>query len=171
MPRLAKIAALFAALAPAIASLTDGQYTETIGAQEVGSTTIDGTMVYSMNHCSIVHSTQCYTSLSTGGPAAPGYSSSSASPPTPPAPTYGSSSSSGGASVPVPTASSTVEHPLPSTTTVVGSTSVPSSEATTSIGHSSSTTQTPDVPTGAAAMGASAVIGNVFAAALAALVV
>lgn len=75
MPRLAKIAALFAALAPAIASLSkakktthqdsitarpllttftaDGQYTETIGAQEVGSTTIDGTIGPSISYCII----------------------------------------------------------------------------------------------------------------------
>ncbi|KAM3510010.1 hypothetical protein MY10362_000254 [Beauveria mimosiformis] len=178
MPRLANLAALLAALGPtlATAALSDGVYTETIGAQEVGSTIIGGTMVYSMNYCSIVHSTQCYTSLSTGGPAPtniPGYSSVSS----PPAPTYGqpggggssSSSSSRSGSVPVPTtvsSGSTVENP--STTPVVGSESV-TGEPTSKDGGSS-TTKIPDVPTGAAVMGAS-VMGNVLVAALAALVV
>ncbi|OAA44654.1 hypothetical protein BBO_04137 [Beauveria brongniartii RCEF 3172] len=182
MPRLANLAALLAALGPtlATAALSDGVYTETIGAQEVGSTTIGGTMVYSMNYCSIVHSTQCYTSLSTGGPAPtsiPGYSSVSSSP----APTYGQAGGGGGSSssrsgsVPVPTtisSGSTVENP--STTGVVGSESVTgestSTTATTSKDGGSSTTKIPDVPTGAAVMGAS-VMGNVLVAALVALVV
>ncbi|KAM3534463.1 hypothetical protein MY4038_002291 [Beauveria bassiana] len=180
MPRLANLAALLAALGPALATaaLADGVYTETIGAQEVGSTTIDGTMVYSMNYCSVVHSTQCYTSLSTGGPAPtsiPGYSSASS----PPAPTYGQpgggGSSSRSSSVHVPTtvsSGSSVENP--STTPVVSSESVTgeptSTTATTSKDGGSSTTKIPDVPTGAAVMGAS-VMGNVLMAALAALVV
>ncbi|KAM3477429.1 hypothetical protein MY5147_002726 [Beauveria neobassiana] len=181
MPRLANLAALLAALGPtlATAALADGVYTETIGAQEVGSTTIDGTMVYSMNYCSVVHSTQCYTSLSTGGPAPtsiPGYSSASS----PPAPTYGQpggggSSSSSSSSVHVPTtvsSGSSVENP--STTPVVSSESVTgeptSTTATTSKDGGSSTTKIPDVPTGAAVMGAS-VMGNVLVAALAAFVV
>ncbi|KAM3516156.1 hypothetical protein MY11210_000178 [Beauveria gryllotalpidicola] len=181
MPLLANLAALLAALGPALATaaLADGVYTETIGAQEVGSTTIDGTMIYSMNYCSVVHSTQCYTSLSTGGPAptsVPGYASSSS----PPAPTYGqpgrgSSSSSRSGSVPVPTtvgSGSTVENP--STTPVVSSESVTgehtSTTATASEDGGSSSTRIPDVPTGAAVMRAS-VMGNVLVAALAALVV
>ncbi|PQK10371.1 hypothetical protein BB8028_0002g06930 [Beauveria bassiana] len=180
MPRLANLAALLAALGPtlATAALADGVYTETIGAQEVGSTTIDGTMVYSMNYCSVVHSTQCYTSLSTGGPAPtsiPGYSSASS----PPAPTYGQpgggGSSSSSSSVHVPTtvsSGSSVENP--STTPVVSSESVAgeptSTTATTSKDGGSSTTKIPDVPTGAAVMGAS-VMGNVLVAALAAFVV
>ncbi|PMB70600.1 hypothetical protein BM221_003054 [Beauveria bassiana] len=180
MPRLANLAALLAALGPALATaaLADGVYTETIGAQEVGSTTIDGTMVYSMNYCSVVHSTQCYTSLSTGGPAPtsiPGYSSASS----PPAPTYGQpgggGSSSRSSSVHVPTtvsSGSSVENP--STTPVVSSESVTgeptSTTATTSKDGGSSTTKIPDVPTGAAVMGAS-VMGNVLMAALAAFVV
>ncbi|KAM3464929.1 hypothetical protein BBAD15_g3756 [Beauveria bassiana D1-5] len=180
MPRLANLAALLAALGPtlATAALADGVYTETIGAQEVGSTTIDGTMVYSMNYCSVVHSTQCYTSLSTGGPAPtsiPGYSSASS----PPAPTYGQpgggGSSSSSSSVHVPTtvsSGSSVENP--STTPVVSSESVTgeptSTTATTSKDGGSSTTKIPDVPTGAAVMGAS-VMGNVLVAALAAFVV
>ncbi|EJP69575.1 hypothetical protein CRV24_003002 [Beauveria bassiana] len=180
MPRLANLAALLAALGPALATaaLADGVYTETIGAQEVGSTTIDGTMVYSMNYCSVVHSTQCYTSLSTGGPAPtsiPGYSSASS----PPAPTYGQpgggGSSSRSSSVHVPTSvssGSSVENP--STTPVVSSESVTgeptSTTATTSKDGGSSTTKIPDVPTGAAVMGAS-VMGNVLVAALAAFVV
>ncbi|KAM3565587.1 hypothetical protein MY1884_000120 [Beauveria asiatica] len=169
MPRLANLAALLAALGPALATaaLSDGVYTETIGAQEVGSTTISGTMVYSMNYCSIVHSTQCYTSLSTGGPAPtniPGYSSASS----PPAPTYGQPGGGSGSS----RSGSTVENP--STTPVVVSESVTgehtSTAATTSKDGGSSTTKIPDVPTGAAVMGAS-VMGNVLVAALAALVV
>ncbi|KAM3530371.1 hypothetical protein NHJ13051_001409 [Beauveria bassiana] len=180
MPRLANLAALLAALGPALATaaLADGVYTETIGAQEVGSTTIDGTMVYSMNYCSVVHSTQCYTSLSTGGPAPtsiPGYSSASS----PPAPTYGQpgggGSSSRSSSVHVPTtvsSGSSVENP--STTPVVSSESVTgeptSTTATTSKDGGSSTTKIPDVPTGAAVMGVS-VMGNVLMAALAAFVV
>ncbi|KAM3433373.1 hypothetical protein MY4824_006023 [Beauveria thailandica] len=169
MPRLANLTALLAALGPALATaaLSDGVYVETIGAQEVGSTTISGTMVYSMNYCSIVHSTQCYTSLSTGGPAPtniPGYSSASS----PPAPTYGQPGGGSGSS----SSGSTVENP--STTPVVVSESVTgehtSTAATTSKDGGSSTTKIPDVPTGAAVMGAS-VMGNVLVAALAALVV
>ncbi|TQV96883.1 hypothetical protein IF1G_04123 [Cordyceps javanica] len=168
MPRLASLTALLAIIVPTIATLSDGQYTETIGAQEVGSTIIGGTMVYSMNYCSIIHSTRCYTSLSSGGPAPTS---------SPPVPTYGQSISSG-ASVSIPTPSTvssggTVENP-PSTTPVVSSESVPGGEHTGTTGTEgggSSTTRIPDVPTGAAVMGAPAVMGNVVMAALAALVV
>lgn len=129
-------------------------------------------MIYSMNYCSITHSTRCYTSLSTGGPA---YSSvpGSSSAYSPPVPTYGPP----GETVTVPTpgtvTSGTVGYP-PSTTTVVSSGTVPGGETTgtqTAPGSSSySTTQTPSVPTGAGVMGAAA-MGNVFVAALAALAV
>ncbi|KAJ6785122.1 hypothetical protein PWT90_07942 [Aphanocladium album] len=182
MPLLASLAALLAVVGPALATdpLSDSQSTAVIGAQEVGSITVDGTMVYSMNYCTIVYNTHCYTSLSTGGPApyhtgggggVPGYSS-------PPAPTYGQpGTASGGSSVPVPTPSTvssggTVGRPPSSTTTVASSESVPGGEytSTTEEGGSSTATQTPDVPTGAAVMGAS-VMGNIFVAALAALVV
>ncbi|KAJ4163748.1 hypothetical protein LMH87_005456 [Akanthomyces muscarius] len=170
MLRLANLTALLAAIAPALAMspLSNAQYTETIGAQEIGSTAIYGTMVYSMNHCSVIHSTQCYTSLSTGGPAPPsstsiGYSSSY----TPPLPSYGEPSETitSGGSVPVPTHSTVSsggsgENPPQTTGTLIVHGS----------GSSSTTTHTPDVPTGAAAMGA-AVMGNVFVAALAALAV
>ncbi|OAA73564.1 hypothetical protein ISF_00465 [Cordyceps fumosorosea ARSEF 2679] len=177
MPRLANLAALLAAVAPALttAALSDGQYTETIGPQELGSTTIDGTMVYSMNHCSIVHSTQCHTSLSTAGPAptttgsAPGYSSSSSS--EPPAPSYGQpDTSSDASSVPTTTTdgaeNTTTPGPEESVTTGTGTTTTTTEEAATS------TSKVPDVPTGAAVMGAPAILGNVLvAAALAAVAV
>ncbi|KAJ3493164.1 hypothetical protein NLG97_g4909 [Lecanicillium saksenae] len=181
MPLLTSLTALLAVVGPVLATapLSDGQSTEVIGAQEVGSTTVDGTMVYSMNYCTIVYNTHCHTSLSTGGPApyhtggsgVPGYSSSS-----PPAPTYGQpGTASSGSSVPIPTPSTvssggTVGNP-PATITVASSESVPGGEYTSTTGEGSSTsTQTPDVPTGAAVMGAS-VMGNIFVAALAALVV
>lgn len=116
-----------------------------------------------MNYCTVVHSTQCYTSLSTGGPAP--YQTS--------VPTYGqpgTASSSGSASVPTPTtvsSSGSVENP-PATT--VGSSSTVSGGGEYTSTSSETATTTPDVPTGGAAMGA-AVMGNVFVAAVAALIV
>ncbi|OAA82187.1 hypothetical protein LEL_01732 [Akanthomyces lecanii RCEF 1005] len=180
MLRLANLTALLAAIAPALAMspLSDAQYTETIGAQEIGSTAIYGTIVYSMNHCSVVHSTQCYTSLSTGGPAPPsstsiGYSSSY----TPPLPSYGEPSETitSGGSVPVPTHSTVSSGGSGENPPQTSSGSAPGGQTTGTLtvhgsGSSSTATHTPDVPTGAAAMGA-AVMGNVFVAALAALAV
>lgn len=133
--------------------------------------------MYSMNYCTIVHSTHCYTSLSTGGPAPYHTGSSSGGYSSPPAPTYGQpgGTASSGSSVPIPTPSTvssggTVGNP-PATTPASSSSSVPGGTYTSTTPDSSSTaTPTPDVPTGAAVMGAS-VMGNVFVVALAALVV
>ncbi|KEY65400.1 hypothetical protein S7711_04297 [Stachybotrys chartarum IBT 7711] len=50
------------------APLSNDQSTETVGPQELGTTTLEGNLVYSMNLCTIVHLTQCEVSLSTGGP-------------------------------------------------------------------------------------------------------
>ncbi|PHH79164.1 hypothetical protein CDD82_2559 [Ophiocordyceps australis] len=43
--------------------------TETAAPQEIGAITADGYLVYSLNICTIVHSTACQTSMSTGGAA------------------------------------------------------------------------------------------------------
>ncbi|KAH7322837.1 hypothetical protein B0I35DRAFT_476742 [Stachybotrys elegans] len=53
----------------AVAPHSNFHSTETVGPQELGSTTVDGFFVYSMNYCTIVHHTECQVSLSTGGPA------------------------------------------------------------------------------------------------------
>ncbi|KFA62073.1 hypothetical protein S40285_02147 [Stachybotrys chlorohalonatus IBT 40285] len=50
------------------APLSNDQSSETVGPQELGTTTLEGNLVYSMNFCTVVHITQCKVSLSTGGP-------------------------------------------------------------------------------------------------------
>lgn len=70
---------------PLTSFTADSTHTETIGAQEIGSTTSDGTspspllrrrthlmptgfLIYSVNYCTIIHTTACDVSISTGGP-------------------------------------------------------------------------------------------------------
>ncbi|PNY28880.1 Uncharacterized protein TCAP_01195, partial [Tolypocladium capitatum] len=53
------------------APYSDGVSTETAAPQELGSTTSAGSLVYSLNVCTIVHSTNCALSMSTGGAAPP----------------------------------------------------------------------------------------------------
>ncbi|KAI9147735.1 hypothetical protein HJFPF1_12765 [Paramyrothecium foliicola] len=60
----------------ATAPLSDSHFTETAAPQEIGSMTADGSLVYSMNYCTIVHNTDCQVSLSTGGAAPPPVQSS-----------------------------------------------------------------------------------------------
>lgn len=43
-------------------------HTETAAPQEIGSMTADGMLVYSLNHCTIIQTTSCAVSLSTGAP-------------------------------------------------------------------------------------------------------
>ncbi|KAJ6441000.1 hypothetical protein O9K51_06793 [Purpureocillium lavendulum] len=72
------------------APYSNGQATETAAPQELGSITSAGSLVYSLNMCTIVHSTNCQVSMSTGG-AAPEAKSSAAAP----APGSGSSGAQG----------------------------------------------------------------------------
>ncbi|POR36955.1 Uncharacterized protein TPAR_02843 [Tolypocladium paradoxum] len=53
------------------APYSNGVSTETAAPQELGSTTSAGSLVYSLNVCTIVHSTNCAVSMSTGGAAPP----------------------------------------------------------------------------------------------------
>ncbi|PHH86882.1 hypothetical protein CDD83_9628 [Cordyceps sp. RAO-2017] len=70
-----------------VAPYSNDASTETAAPQELGSMTIDGSLVYSVNMCTIVHSTNCQVSMSTGGaapPAGPAEGSSGAAAPTVP---------------------------------------------------------------------------------------
>jgi len=123
-------------------SAANGQVTETAPPQELGSTTsagkpspflpltplctctipdlvpIPGSLVYSLNMCTIVHSTNCQVSLSTGGAAPPAAKSSAAAPA--PAPGSGSSAAGGGSGGPPPTASDKPAAPTVITSTNAG---------------------------------------------------
>ncbi|PHH62896.1 hypothetical protein CDD81_6614 [Ophiocordyceps australis] len=59
----------FAATALGVAPFSNEAITETAAPQEIGAITADGYLVYSLNICTIVHSTTCQTSMSTGGAA------------------------------------------------------------------------------------------------------
>ncbi|EHK23489.1 uncharacterized protein TRIVIDRAFT_220753 [Trichoderma virens Gv29-8] len=64
----------------AVTPYSDSQSTVTAEPQQIGTTTSNGILMYSMNYCTIVESTQCQVSLSTATNAVPessaGYSAS-----------------------------------------------------------------------------------------------
>ncbi|GJN82635.1 hypothetical protein PLIIFM63780_006178 [Purpureocillium lilacinum] len=114
------LVAVFAAgvFGAAQAPYSNGQVTETAPPQELGSTTSAGSLVYSLNMCTIVHSTNCQVSLSTGGAAPPAAKSSAAAPA--PAPGSGSSAAGDGSGGPPPTASDKPAAPTVITSTNAG---------------------------------------------------
>ncbi|ODA75936.1 hypothetical protein RJ55_08577 [Drechmeria coniospora] len=63
------LAGTFAAAVLGIAPYSNGVFTETAAVQELGSITSAGTLVYSLNVCTIVHSTNCEVTMSSGGAA------------------------------------------------------------------------------------------------------
>ncbi|KAH6606041.1 hypothetical protein Trco_005194 [Trichoderma cornu-damae] len=77
------LASLLLSGAFAITPYSDGQATVTVEPQQIGSTTSNvlGILIYSMNCCTVVESTQCQVSLSTATDAVPPESSAAYSAP------------------------------------------------------------------------------------------
>ncbi|RFU77748.1 hypothetical protein TARUN_4459 [Trichoderma arundinaceum] len=59
------LASLLLSGAFAITAYSDGQSTVTAEPQQIGSTTSNGILMYSINYCTVIESTQCQVSIST----------------------------------------------------------------------------------------------------------
>ncbi|KAL7797293.1 hypothetical protein V8C37DRAFT_399905 [Trichoderma ceciliae] len=75
------LASLLLSGAFAVTPYADGQSIVTVEPQQIGSTTSNGILVYSMNCCTVIESTQCQVSLSTATNAVPPESSAGYSAP------------------------------------------------------------------------------------------
>ncbi|GFP54902.1 hypothetical protein ACSS6W_002799 [Trichoderma asperelloides] len=76
------LAGLFVSGAFATTPFSDCQSTVTAEPQQIGSTTSNGVLMYSMNYCTVIESTQCHVSLATATTAVAPESSADYSAPT-----------------------------------------------------------------------------------------
>ncbi|KAI9901965.1 hypothetical protein N3K66_003782 [Trichothecium roseum] len=142
--------------------IVDAPITETLAGQVFGTVTAEGSLVYSMNICTVVHSTNCEVSLSTGqavetpseyGPPAPTEGDGDENTNTPAEPTNGGAGETGGEGVttevlPTITETSSIYPTADSTTTDEQSTGYDETATSTTDGEEPSASTTDSAPPG-----------------------